>query len=70
MNTEEIERTAIHEAGRGQRLAFVTDYNAVAADMGDSPITLDALENWLYRQPPQRKQFEQMLDLVLPGAKG
>jgi hypothetical protein len=67
---EEMTSTGLKEwleehYGRGQRLAFVTDYNRVTADLGDDPITLDGLENWLYRQPPQGRHFEQILDLVL-----
>lgn len=63
MTSSELKKWLEEHYGRGQRLAFVTDYNAVAADMGDPPITLDAVENWLYRQPPAR--LEQTLDLVL-----
>jgi len=65
MTSTDLKKWLEEHYGRGQRLAFVTDYNAVAADFGDDPITLDALENWLYRNPPQGRRFEQTLDLIL-----
>jgi hypothetical protein len=65
MTKSDLKKWIEEHYGRGQRLAFVTDYNRMAAALGDDPITLDALENWLYRQPPQGKRFEQTLDLVL-----
>ena len=61
--------------GRGQRLAFVADFNAVAESLGASPISLGAngklppaLNNWLCRNPPAQYgglPFEQFLALVL-----
>lgn len=69
MTSGELKKWLEEHYGRGQRLAFVTDYNAVAADLGDDPITLDAVENWLYRNPPQGRRFEQTLDLVLTWRK-
>jgi len=65
MTAKEFRQWLAEHYGRGQRLAFVTDYNAMAEGLGDVPITMDALENWLYRQPPQGRRFEQTLDLVL-----
>jgi len=65
MTSSELRKWLEVYYGRGQRLAFVADYNAAASAIGDEPITLDGLENWLYRHPPQGRRFEQMLDMVL-----
>jgi hypothetical protein len=53
---------------RGQRLAFVADFSAVAEAAGGKPVSLDAVENWLYRNPPAQVgalSFGQALALTL-----
>jgi hypothetical protein len=69
MTSTELSNWILNNYGRGQRLAFVADYNATAEVLGAEPVSADALNHWLYdRKPPAEVRgmnFSAFLELVL-----